>query len=108
MEHIYFEAQLCSEIAILKEKSKKAKKQKITFGGWRILVLKLAQSFAPKALSGTTTLSFVDQVQFEQASGRPLYFYTIARMKDRLGQCGRTLSVNISLAVHPVRSTCFD
>ena len=35
MEHIYFEAQLCSEIAILKEKSKKAKKQKITFGGWR-------------------------------------------------------------------------
>ena len=24
-----------SEIAILKEKSKKAKKQKITFGGWR-------------------------------------------------------------------------
>ena len=34
MEQIYFEAQLCSEIAILKEKSKKAKKQKITFGGW--------------------------------------------------------------------------
>ena len=25
MEHIYFEAQLCSEIAILKEKSKKLK-----------------------------------------------------------------------------------
>ena len=35
MEHIYFEGQLCSEIAILKEKSKKAKKQKNTFGGWR-------------------------------------------------------------------------
>ena len=37
MEHIYFEAQLCSEIAILKEKSKKAKKQTITFGGWSFL-----------------------------------------------------------------------
>ena len=34
MEHIYFEAQLCSEIATLKEKSKKAKEQTITFGGW--------------------------------------------------------------------------
>ena len=28
MEHIYFEAQLCSEIAIFKEKSEKTKKSK--------------------------------------------------------------------------------
>ena len=33
MEHIYFEAQLCSEIATLKEKSGKAKDQTFTFGG---------------------------------------------------------------------------
>ena len=33
MEHIYFEAQLCSEIATLKEKSKKAKEQKIRLAG---------------------------------------------------------------------------
>ena len=36
MEHVYFEAQVCSEIAILKEKYKKAEKKKIAFGGWRL------------------------------------------------------------------------
>ena len=34
MEHIYFDAQLCSEIATSKEKSKAAKEQQITFGRW--------------------------------------------------------------------------
>ena len=36
MEHIlmiYFEGQLCSEIAFLKQESQKAKEQQITFGG---------------------------------------------------------------------------
>ena len=33
MEHIYFEAQLCSEIATLKEKSIEAKEQQIACGG---------------------------------------------------------------------------
>ena len=33
MEHIYFEAQLCSEIATSKEMSQKTKEQKNTFGG---------------------------------------------------------------------------
>ena len=33
MEHIYFEAQLCSEIATLKKKHQKTKEQQITFGG---------------------------------------------------------------------------
>ena len=35
MEHIYFEAQLCSEIAILKEKSKKLKILRKSFDWWR-------------------------------------------------------------------------
>ena len=34
MEHIYFEAQLCSEIATLKEKSKKTKEQQTYV--WRV------------------------------------------------------------------------
>ena len=36
MEHIYFEAQLCSEIAILKEKSKKIKILRKAFDWWSI------------------------------------------------------------------------
>ena len=33
MEHIYFKAQVCNEIAILEEKSKKQKQQKYV---WRV------------------------------------------------------------------------
>ena len=36
MEHIYFEAQLCSEIAILKEKSKQLKILRKSFDWWRL------------------------------------------------------------------------
>ena len=35
MDHIYFEAQLCSEIATLKEKSKKLKICETSFDWWR-------------------------------------------------------------------------
>ena len=81
MEHIYFEAQLCSEIATLKEKSTKATEQKIHV--WRI-----EQSRRSRALSPFLFLNFPLQLQFHYIIGPRNKYGPLDMMFIYMFHCG--------------------